>query len=459
MQVSPLTVRLSAAFAMALLVALGAALAVGRWLIAHEMLQGLHSLHHAEFTELVDDLPPSAAGVSHAEMAARLREHAEGDADLFFFQVHDRDGRVLFRSRNLGETVLPDLSVHGTSTERILPPHGRLLVSEFNHGDFHIQIASRLGPLEQLLGNYARAGFVLWAGAAVFSLGAGYGLSRLLLRPVRAIAQTAQRIGADRLGERIPVPPGRDEITQLAGLLNETFDRLQRAFMQVRQFSADASHELKTPLTLIRLNAERLRQRAVERSGSTAELDELLEETAHMQEVVDRLLFLARAEGGALPLRREERDTAEWIRGVAEDAAVLAEDRGVRLELAVNEPLRQCFDPALLRQVVLNLVTNAIKVSPPGSVIMLRSSLADAAWRIELVDRGPGLTEAQIGRMFERFGLSQEQTPAESSGHGLGLAIARSLVQLHGGRISARRASTGGLHVGVELPAGSMKTN
>lgn len=452
MQVSPLTVRLSAAFALALLLALAGALAIGRWLMAREMLQSLHALHHAEFTELVDDLPARAAGVSSEDMAARLQEHAEGDADLFFFQVHDRDGRVLFRSRNLGQSVLPDLSIHGVSTERSLPPHGRLLVSEFNHGDFHVQIASRLGPLEQLLGNYARAAFGLWAGAAGFSVAAGYALSRLLLRPVRAIAETAQRIGADRLGERIPVPPGRDEITQLARLLNETFDRLERSFRQVRQFSADASHELKTPLTLIRLNAERLRQRMVERGEDTAELDDLLEEAARMHDVVDRLLFLARAEGGALPLRREERGTSEWIRDVAEDAAVLAEDRGVRLVLAANEPMQWRFDPALLRQVVLNLVTNAIKVSPPGSVIRLHSSLVDGAWRIDLIDQGPGLTEEQIERMFERFGLSLENSAASAAGHGFGLAIARSLVRLHAGRISARRAAGGGLHLRVELP-------
>lgn len=450
---SSLALRLSVAFALAITVVLAAALTVGRWLIAREMMLSLHSLHQAEFTEIVDDLPATAVDVSAAELAGRLGEHAEGDADLFFFQVHDGRGQVLFRSRNLGETVLPDVPILGESAERELPPHGRVLISEYSQGDFVVQIASRLAPLEQLLANYAKAGMVLLAGAAVFSLGAGYFLSQLMLRPIRAIERTARRIGADRLGERIPVPSGRDEITQLARLLNETFDRLERSFRQVRQFSADASHELKTPLTLIRLNAERLRQRAAERGEEAAEIDDLLEESARMHEMIDRLLFLARAEGGVLPLRPAEADTADWVRTIAEDATVLAEDRGLRFDLVGNEVMRQRFDPALLRQVVLNLVTNAIKASPPGSVIRLRSTRTPGGWRLEILDEGPGLTAGQMERMFERFGLNPGDPQAGHTGHGLGLAIARSLVRLHGGWIEATPRPEGGLQLAVELPA------
>ena len=191
----------------------------------------------------------------------RVRPHTEVDAALYFFQIHNQSGQILFRSENLGSSVLPDLSGRALQQTVPLAEVGDVRLCEFYYGPLHVQIASPLVPAYRLLRDYARVSVYLLGGVALASVGFGWGFARLALRPVRAIHDTATRIRGDNLGERIPVPAGRDELADLARLLNRMFDDLEASFAQVKRFTADASHELKTPLALMRLNAEKLRPR------------------------------------------------------------------------------------------------------------------------------------------------------------------------------------------------------
>jgi len=322
------------------------------------------------------------------------------------------------------------------------------------HGRLHLQIGSRLEPTERLLRQYTQVSLLLASIVAVASLGLGYGISRLALRPLRDIRATAQRIGDGNFGERIPVPPGRDEVTGIVRVLNTTFDRQEAALKQVRQFSADASHELRTPLTLVRLNAERLREQVAANTEATATVDNLFEAVGQMNRLIEGLLFLAKAEGGVLPLARETHDTAAFIAAIAEDAAVLAEDRDLKFAVERNDAGPAAFDANLLRQLLFNLISNAVSVVPAGSAFTLASQRAGDRWRIELKDEGPGLPEEQLERVFERFIRLPRAGDSGESGHGLGLAISRGIARLHGGDIkAANRTDRRGLVMTVELPA------
>ena len=294
---------------------------------------------------------------------------------------------------------------------------------------------------------------VLVAGVALAGMGLGYGFSRITLRPVRAIEETARRIGADNLRERIAVPAGKDELAGLSTLLNEMFDRLEASFEQVRRFTADASHELKTPLALIRLNADRLRARVVNDAEAAEGLEDLLEEIGRMNRIIESLLFIAKAESGTLALEMKEQAVAEWLGPFAEDARVLAEDRGARFELARNDAGAMRLEPALMRQLLLNLVGNALNVSAAGGVVALESVHTERGWWFIVTDEGPGLAEENLGRIFERFVRFEAQAGGEMRGTGLGLAICRSIVELHGGTIRAENRKDGrsGLRVTVEL--------
>lgn len=449
-----LTGRMTAGYALAVTGAVVVALATGRWLLEREMIGGLSLLHEAEHREVMQQLGGAAATMSEDELLRRMRAHAEADEHLFFFQVHEATGRILFRSASLGETMLPDLSNTTQHWTMQLPPHGRVHTSDFTEGTRHFQIASRLAPMEILLDKYTHISLGLAGLVALASLGLGYGISRLALAPIRDIERTARRIGADNLSERIPVIPGHDELAQLARLLNAMFDRLEASFRQVAQFSSDASHELKTPLTLIRLNAERLRTRVNENPAAVSAVEDLLEEIAQMNRMIENLLFLAKAESGALPLAREPHATDAFLASVAEDAGVLAEDRGVRLKVERSEAGTVRFDQGLMRQLLLNLVNNAISVMPGGGEVALRSYFNAGRWRIEVRDEGPGVPGDQLERIFERFVQLPRPPGSPTGGSGLGLAICRGIARRHGGDVvAANRNDRKGLSVTVELPA------
>lgn len=451
-----MTARMTVGYALAVTIAVGASLVAGRWLLSREMIGGLELLHEAEFKELLSGMDGDPTRLPRDEFVQRMQGHAEEDADLYLFQVHNENGEVLFRSPTLGNALLPDLSASGRNWTVDVPPFGPVYTSEYVYGSLHFQIASRLAPARTVLRRYTQASAVIAGIVALGSLALGFTISRFALRPLRSIERTARRISADNLSERIPAPAGRDEVSELVRLLNAMFDRLEESFRQIRQFAADASHELKTPLTLIRLNAEQIRRRLDGDAALGSSIDDLLEEITRMNQVIERLLFLARAGSGTYPLQGGSHDIARFVAGVADDVAVLTEDRGLRFVLGRNDAGRGIFDAGLMRQLLLNLASNAVKASPPGGTVTLLSEIAGDRWRIEVVDEGTGVEAARLDHLFERFGGSAgEATEGFHNGHGLGLAICRGIARLHKGDIRAEnRTDRGGLRMVVEIPQG-----
>jgi two-component system heavy metal sensor histidine kinase CusS len=284
----------------------------------------------------------------------------------------------------------------------------------------------------------------------------GIALSRLALRPVRLIRETANRIGSDNLSERIPVSGVRDEISELARLLNQMFDRLESSFKQVRRFAAEASHELKTPLSLIRLQAEKLLVMGTLAPAEEDAVQMQLEELARLNRIIEEMLFLSRAEARAITLQLRPQDPTRFLHAFAQDARVLAEHEHRGFVLASEGEGLVAFEAQRIRQVLLNLLANALCASPRESVITLRSTFGAGVWRVSLEDQGPGVPVSERERIFERF--VRLGTPADERGSGLGLAICRSIIALHYGRIWAEAAAIGpGLKVLFEIPATELR--
>lgn len=425
-------------------------LIIGGWLLDRQMIRGLELLHEVEFQE-VQEIFRTAVPLTPEELAAKMREEAESDAALYYFQLHNADGAVLFRSPNLGEAILPDLADEQPHWTTTLPGVGPVLVSEFHTGSWHVQIGSALAPSRRLLRDYARVAGMLMVGVVITGVGLGYGFSRYTLRPVRDIEQTARRIRGDNLGERIPQPQGGDELADLVRLLNQMFDRLEVSFSEVRRFTADASHELKTPLALVRLNADKLRTRIAGDAEASEMLDEIHEDLERLRQIIESLLFLAKAETGSFAPTLKVVHTEELVENFAMDAAAMAEERGVTFKVIHSAAGVARCEPTLVRQVLLNLVSNALQATPRGGEISLASTLAQGGWRLEMCNDGPSLTPEQLVRAFERF--VRFGPPGPEVGHGLGLAICRSIAVLHGGKITAHnRAERKGLSVVLELP-------
>jgi len=444
--------RLAAWYALAATVTLACLFVVGYQLLETDLVHGLDLLNTAEFEQLRARLGPDYKALSPQAVNERIRTTTEYASVLFYFDVNIPKHGTVFYSSNLHGQAIPDVpKQHRYDTS--IPGIGPLRVAEFILPPFDVTIATSSAQVLKVMDAYAEVCAGLLCAMLAVSTLVGVGLSRLALRPVRLIRETANRIGSDNLSERIPVSGVRDEIAELARLLNQMFDRLESSFNQVRRFAAEASHELKTPLSLIRLQAEKL---LVTGNLSPAEEDAVqmqLEELARLNRIIEELLFLSRAEARAITLQLKPQDPARFLHVFAQDARVLAEHEGRSFVLACEGEGLVAFEAQRIRQVLLNLLANALCASPRDSVITLRSAFCAGVWRVSLEDQGPGVPPSERERIFERF-VRLGNSSGDERGSGLGLAICRSIIELHHGRIWAEDAAGGlGLRVLFEIPA------
>ena len=445
--------RIAVWYACAATATLALLFAAGYVLLERQLLRGLDLLNESEFQQIEARLGPDYSTLSAPFIEMRIRETTDYASTLFYIDIH-RQGTVAdFRSTNLKGADIPE--VIGRSKFSIdVRGVGEVRAAKFQMVPFEAMIATPLKPVLEAMGTYAEVCAALLAAMLVASLLIGLALSRAVLQPLRVIRDTADRIRSDNLSERIPVGEVRDEIDDLARLLNQMFDRLESSFEQIRRFTSEASHELKTPLSLIRLHAEKMFADASLPTAHREGLQVLVEEVDGMNRVIDELLFLSRADAQAISLQLKTQDPQSFLQGFAQDALVLTEHNGMCFILDHSGGGEVTFEPKWMRQVLLNLLVNAIRVSPAGGEIRLRSAIDDGAWRLSLEDQGPGLSEEHRLRMFERFVRFVGPGAEKLAGTGLGLAICRSIVGLHGGQIQACPAQAGtGLNVEIRIPA------
>lgn len=263
----------------------------------------------------------------------------------------------------------------------------------------------------------------------------GWFLAGRALHPVKRMAAEARTISAERLSKRLPVA-AKDELGSLATVFNETLARLEKSFGEMRRFTADASHELRTPLTAMRSVGEVGLKESRDEPAYRAIIGSMLEEVDRMSRLVEGLLTLARADGTGVRLNTERVDLEDLAREVATYLEALAEEKGQRIvvESAGEVPVE--VDRTVFRQALVNLVDNAIKYGPRGSSVLIRvSEPAPSDAILEVVDSGPGIPDEHRQQVFERFYRVDESRARELGGAGLGLAIARWAVEIHGGRI------------------------
>jgi signal transduction histidine kinase len=256
----------------------------------------------------------------------------------------------------------------------------------------------------------------------------------------------------------LPVGQRQDELSELAGVVNGLLERLESAFAQQRRFMADASHELRTPVAVLRTEADVTLSRPHRTEAEYRDSVAVMRDSARrLGRIVDDLFLLARADAGHLPIRREPLYLEEVVDDAARAVRVLAQERGVRVELLPFEDSPFDGDADLLGRVMLNLLDNAVKHSPQGGTVTLALTRVAREYRITVTDEGPGIAADAQPHIFERFFRADKARSRggaeDTSGAGLGLAIGRWIAEAHGGRLDLVRSSVRGTEFRLTLPA------
>ena len=444
-------VRMTAWYALSATATLACLFVVGYLLLANRLIQGLDLLNATAFTQIKAHMGEGYEGFDSKTIDARIRETTDHSAVLFYIDIEKPKFGNLFRSSNLEGRAIPDIKGQQKFNAAI-EGIGELRVGEFFLPPFDVLIGTPLGQVRETMHVYVQISVALIIAMLLISAAIGFGISQIVLKPIRLISETAARISSDNLRERIAVPTVADELSELAKLLNLMFDRLEGSFDQIRRFTADASHELKTPLSLVRLHVEKM----LTDGGLVPEHEEAvlvqIEEITRLNQIIEDLLFLSRADANVMKLNMKSQDPAQFLQSFIPDARALVEYSSRQLISSHEGANTVAFEERWIRQVLLNLLTNAIHASPPNGEIVLRSAITNDVWQVRVEDEGPGLTEEQRSNIFERF-VRFTHTDDTHAGTGLGLAICRSIVELHRGQILAQARDGGGLCVVLQIPA------
>lgn len=364
-------------------------------------------------------------------------------------------GDVLFQSPANTSDSLAGLKIpNGSTILRTIPgPRGGALRVAARRADpFVVQVAYTEEATKAVL-NHLLLIFLILAPVALFlSIAGGWFLSGLALRPISQITQLANRITAQNLNQQIPSRPINDELGELIITINRMIRRLQASFDQIREFSLNVAHELKTPLTILKGESELALTKPVTAAEAERLATTYLEETGRMSRIVEDLLTLAKADAGGLAIEQGPVRMEDLVQDLYEDAQILGTTKDLQVELTGNNPATVLGDPLRLRQLFRAIIANAVQYTDQGGSIRISSTRAGAELLIAIEDTGIGIPPESLDRVFDRFYRVEAARSRVRGGSGLGLAIAKWIAEAHRGSISVRSTPGKGSCFTVRIP-------
>jgi two-component system OmpR family sensor kinase len=434
------------------------------------------TLRRVVLGQIIDDAILSLASTEAAALQAdprqsiRVHEVAPSAGPPSFVrldklvQIIDLDGGVVAWSATLGTIRLPTPPAilarlrAGETVFRTVTDFGEEPVRMVSlpvvvgQARYAVQVAMSLDDAYAVLG----AGRWLFLGMSLVML-TGIGLTgallaRRALRPIDEMAMQARRIGETNLAARLPHPGTRDEIGRLVETLNGMLDRLERSFEVQRRFTADASHELRSPLSRLRAELEVTLRRPRAAAEYEETLRSCLDEVQRVQGLIEELLELARIDARQEPEPAEPMAVSEIVEAAAAAVRPEAERRGVTVAVERPPGLLVNASPGAAKVALANILDNAVKFSPTGGQVKIVVTAGREEAVIAVSDTGPGISSEDVARLFERFYRGKASRSTDVPGFGLGLAISRALVERQGGRISVETAAQKGATFSVHLP-------
>ncbi|MBE2213156.1 MAG: HAMP domain-containing protein [Opitutaceae bacterium] len=444
---SPLPVRVRVAW--------WSAIATGTALLAFAA-GTLANLVHEQIEEVDLKLVGAARRLNAADAGEREGEVSHEARELEYepwlaAAVFAADGRLLVDSSRVPESIARAAQGH-TRPTTLHAHEGDWRVLSVSENDQTVVLAFDLEEVNDIVADLLTGYLIALPIAAGIAALGGWIVAGRALHPVRLATEAAAGITPSRLDQRLPVPPVRDEIADLARVINSMLERMERSFRQAERFAADASHEIRTPLTIIKGEVEAALRTADLASPIQTHLLSVQEEIARLQRVTEQLLLLARLDAGAAQLRREPVDLARLVRGACEDVELVASQQAIAVDASAVDEAEVLGDEEQLRRVVLNLLDNACKFNERGGRIVCTLRCARDTVDLRVANTGAGIPAELHPHLFQRF--FRANAARSRGGHGLGLSLSREIVQAHGGSLELMEPGGSGLtEFRVVLPA------
>lgn len=424
-------------------------------LLRHAMLEQIDRVLVEQFHELEHDLH------SVEDPDARIRHWIEEFHEYagVLCVVYGNDG-VVARTEQMAAQSVPDRPADATAESRFdsrrMPLIGRqrmlIRALDVNGSRFDVVLMLPMDEVHEELRGLAAVLLAVLPISLLLAGGIGYALARRALAPVERIRQATDEITAEQLGRRLDMPNPNDELGRLAQTINAMIARLQRSFAEIRRFTADASHELRTPISVIRAEVEVAMHESPDAEEFQTLAGSILEECEHLTKLTDQLLTLSREDAGLVPLESQPVDLARLVADATEMMRPLAEAKQQTLTLNARTAAVVNGDADRLREVIYNLLDNAIKYTPSEGRIEVTVTEQSGMIAVAVNDTGIGIDADHLPRVFDRFYRVDKSRSREAGGTGLGLSIVQSIVSAHSGCVEIFSTPSEGTTCTVLLP-------
>jgi heavy metal sensor kinase len=415
--------------------------------------------------QIADTLLVNAGQVGDGFIAPEIESFYAPESNDRFIRISRENGRVIFTSgKPKDESFDPSAisrvpwTIQGTFSRRERLPDGKvLLIATLNYratsgANYIIEVGAPTAQIEAMLRQVVVLLVIGLPVVLIVAVGGGYRLVQRALAPVDQIARKAEQISQHNLSERLPIAHTGDELERLSISLNHMINCLEDAIHNSKRFLADASHELRTPLTFLRGELENVAQDGRLDADTRETLGSMLEEVERLAKIVEGLFALSRLDAGEAQTERVHLDLSELAASTADQMSLLAEDKGITVSCEATQPAMVEADRARLKQVVVNLLDNAIKYTPSGGAIRLEVTRKNGHAVLDVSDNGIGIPREALPHVFDRFFRVDKARSRDEGGAGLGLSIVKSICTAHGATVEVESTPGRGSHFRVKLP-------
>jgi heavy metal sensor kinase len=433
------------------------------WRLDHFLSLYLTELFSHRAERIADTLLANVGRRGDAYVGSEIETRYAPEANDRFIRVTKGDGTVVYISGQPNdqsfvpeEVPWPAKTLSSVSSGIVDAGRHDLLIATvpFATGQqkYLVEVGGSTKPIKSVLRRFLVSFLIGLVVVLALAIWGGFWVIKWALAPVKIITATAQQITSHHLDKRLPVVETGDEIASLSKTLNQMICRLDESFQSINRFTADASHELRTPLTIIRGELETWLLDKSLSNNVRETIYSLVEETENLSKIVECLLSLSRLDAGSAQMERVRLNLADLVSTTTDQMAPLADEKHVTLTSRAHGLVEVEGDRVRLKQVVVNLLDNAIKYTPEGGRVTVGVNVSDRRAQLEISDTGPGISDRDLPHVFERFFRADRIRLGTIEGAGLGLSIVQSICTAHGGVVKAENHANGGCRFTVKLP-------